>query len=95
MRGVVPDQIVERFAIRVYLSRLNRFPELRLVAPDCFQFFLERESDVDDERRLLVVFAERECVQNFARAVSRHLWLDLLEAGDEARIARTSCATIG
>ena len=41
MRGVVANQIVERLAIRINLTRLNCFTELRLVASDCFEFLLE------------------------------------------------------
>src|SRR2546423_3681568 len=58
MCGVMPDQLVERLPVRVDLSGLDRLDELGLVASDRLEFFLERFTYVDDERRLLVVFAK-------------------------------------
>src|SRR5687767_6790090 len=88
MRGMVPDQVVQRLAVGVNLSGLNRFTELRLIASDRFQLFLECIADVDHERRLLVVLTERQRMNDFARAVHWTVGLDLLESGDETRIAR-------
>ena len=84
---MVTNQIMERLAVRVYLSRLDSLTELRLVASDRLQFFLERGADVDYERRLLVVFPERKRMENLAGAVGRYFGLDLFQTGDEARVA--------
>jgi len=88
MRGVVPDQVVQRLAIGVNLTGLHGFTELRLIASDRLELFLECIADVDYERRLLVVLTERQRMNDFARAVRWNLGLDLLESGDEAGIAR-------
>src|SRR6185503_12172961 len=88
MRGVVPDQVVERLAVGVNLTGLNCLTELRLIASDRLELFLECVADVDYERGLLIVLTERERMNDFARAVHWNFGLDLLEAGDEARIAR-------
>ena len=58
MSGVVTNQFVERLAVRIDLSRLNRLHELRLVACDRLELLFECLADVDDEGRLQVVFTE-------------------------------------
>src|SRR5205807_7256894 len=87
MRGVVADQVVERLAVGVNLSRLDCVTELRLVASNRLKLFFERVADVDDKSRLHVVFTKRECVQDFQRPVRRNLRLYFLETRHKAGIA--------
>src|SRR5215216_43373 len=86
MGGVVANQVVERLSVRVHLSCLDRLTELRLVASDCFQLFLERIADVDNERWLLMVLTKRESVNDFERTMRRCFRLDLFQASDEAGV---------
>src|SRR6266566_2133486 len=86
MSGVMANEVVQRLAVRVNLSCLNRFTELRFVAPNRLELLLESVADVDDEGWLLMVFAEGQGVKNLERAVRRNFGLDLLQAGDETCI---------
>src|SRR5205807_8571628 len=87
MRGVVADQVVERLAVGVNLSRLDCVTELRLVASNRLKLFFERFADVDDESRLHVVFTKRERVQDFQRPGRRNLRLYFLETRHKAGVA--------
>src|SRR5215211_2563603 len=87
MRRMMPHDIVERLAVGIYFAGLDRFVKLRRIALDRLELRFELIGDVDNERRLDVVFAICKTVQNLSRPEYGNVRLDFLQACYEARVA--------
>ena len=68
MRRLVADNVGQWFTGGIHLTRLNDALELRCIARDGAELRLEIGGNVDHERRLHVVLAIRDGVQQLARA---------------------------
>src|SRR5665213_2896160 len=86
VRRLMPDDVVERLAVRESLARLRRAVELRRVRLDREQLLLELCRDVDDECRLHRFFAIGERVEELEGAEAREVGLDLRESGEKAGV---------